>query len=101
MATDHGTLTESLTNLNITVKEQRQQTKKRNDTSAQTNTNDEEQPGNNASTETNNTRNSSTNMQIEPNSVQNNLSDDNIESLYYDFLITKEGNRDRHMERQY
>ena len=38
---------------------------------------------------------------MEPNSVTNNLSDKNIESTYYDVLITKEGNRDGYTERQY
>ena len=72
--TNHNALTDSLTDLDNTVKEQKQQIKE-NDTSSQTNTDDGEQPGNNTSTDTNNTQNSGTSMQIEPNSVKNNLSD--------------------------
>ena len=94
-------MTEHLTDLQNSVKKQKQQAQKRNDTSAQTNNNDGEHLGKKASTETNNTRNSGANMPIEPNSVKNNLSDKNIESFYYDFLITKEGNRDGSTERQY
>ena len=75
LATNHGTLTEPLTNLNNTVKKQKQQPKERNDTPARIITNDEEQLCNNASAETNNTQNSGTNTNIEPNSVTNNLSD--------------------------
>ena len=54
LTTNHDAPTESLTDLDNTVKEQEQQ-KNENDTSAQTNNNDGEQLGNNASAQMNST----------------------------------------------
>ena len=100
MTTNHDASTESLTDLANTVKEQEQQ-KNGNDTSARINTDDGEQLGNNASAEMNSTRNDDASTQNIPNSVHNNLSDENTETFSYDFLMTKEGNRDGYTERQY
>ena len=90
LTTNHDALTESLTDLANTVKEQKQQNNG-NDTSAWTNTNDGEQHGDNSSTETNSTQHSGLNMPIEPNSVHNNLSDKNTKTC---LLYTSPSPRD-------
>ena len=100
MTTNHNTSTESLTDLDNTVNEREQQ-QNGNDTSARTNTNDGEQLGDDTSAQTNSTRHSGADTQNMPNSVHNNLSDKNTETVSYDFLMTKEGNRDGYTERQY
>ena len=100
LTTKHNALTESLTALDTTVNE-REQRKIENDTSAQKNTDDGEQLGDETSAQTNSTRHSGADTQNLPNSVHNNLSDENTETVSYDFLMTKEGNRDGYTERQY